>query len=61
MFSDEETEIPSVSIVPHNEDTYEQAKFWREFIDPIENPEEQHNLKLALKEHIWEQCGDTEE
>ncbi|CDF36381.1 unnamed protein product [Chondrus crispus] len=58
-FTDEETTLPSdIQIVSTGEGTYEQATFWRKYIDPIEKTTEHVKLKNALAEHIWNQDGD---
>lgn len=42
------------------ESTYDQARFWREHCDPIEDPEQFHRLQVALQNHIWNMKGDDE-
>lgn len=43
------------------ESTYNQVPFWREYCDPIEDPQEFERLRIALQNHIWNMLEDYEE
>lgn len=49
-----------IRVISRGRQSYEQAAFWRDFIDPFESSEEQIRLKYALMNHIWYLAGDDE-
>ncbi|PXF49586.1 hypothetical protein BWQ96_00656 [Gracilariopsis chorda] len=60
-FTDEELEqMRSVDFkkLKRPASTYEQALLWREYVDPIEDPEAHPLLQTALRSRIWNMKGD---